>query len=726
MKRNLSTLVFAFLTWLTTSQAQNLVNIPDPAFKAYLTREYLNIDTDKDGEISINEAEACTHLYIFDKELTNVDGIEKFSNVIDLRIYAPLSSLTEVPSTLKNFTLVGSTITSLPNLPESLDSLLCDNNELTSLPILPKNLKGLGCRFNKISTLPTLPETLGELFCGNNLLTSLPTLPSNLVSLGFENNKISTLQQLPSAIKHLYCNNNLLTALPKLPSNLMVLLCNNNNISCIPFLPKNISYIVLDDYLCIPNRPNNNNFTIYNGQYIQSNLEDRLCLLSPNNNNCNVYPVVKGHIYIDVNDDKKFTSGIDFPYSNAIIISDYTTNTNKDGEYYFVYEDLNTKKTITPKLPSEFSTTISFDTVNFKNFNEIRFGKDFIINTSNLNDVKVDLISSVQRPGFNTYYNVQVKNNGYQKLNANVKLEYDSRLTFSDTIINATISISEISWIVEDLKPFESRNFSIRFILDANAQLGTYSNAVASVKSSLNDINPNDNTDTISTIIQGSYDPNDISVNKGSEVLRAAIQNQENFDYTIRFQNTGSDTAFTVVVKDTLPSNLDLSSIQITNSSSPYLFTLKGNVATWTFKKINLPDSTTNEKASHGFVKYAIKPLSTVQINETIDNTAAIYFDFNTPVVTNTVSTRVTNITGLEDELSNQFTLYPNPSKGEFKIDLKESLATVQIINPNGTVVIEKTSKGISSFDLRNESKGLYFVKVISNNETTVSKIVIE
>jgi len=57
----------------------------------------------------------------------------------------------------------------------------------------------------------------------------------------------------------------------------------------------------------------------------------------------------------------------------------------------------------------------------------------------------------------------------------------------------------------------------------------------------------------------------------------------------------------------------------------------------FSFKNILLPDSTTNEPLSHGFVSYKINPKIGLTENTTIENTASIYFDFNPPIVTNTI-----------------------------------------------------------------------------------------
>ena len=60
-------------------------------------------------------------------------------------------------------------------------------------------------------------------------------------------------------------------------------------------------------------------------------------------------------------------------------------------------------------------------------------------------------------------------------------------------------------------------------------------------------------------------------------------------------------------------------------------------------RNIMLPDSNVNEAASHGFIRFRVKPVSTLTLGNTVPNKAAIYFDYNTPVVTNTAITTIKN-----------------------------------------------------------------------------------
>ncbi|MBI5917245.1 MAG: hypothetical protein HY842_17890 [Bacteroidetes bacterium] len=134
----------------------------------------------------------------------------------------------------------------------------------------------------------------------------------------------------------------------------------------------------------------------------------------------------------------------------------------------------------------------------------------------------------------------------------------------------------------------------------------------------------------------GSYDPNDkTGFPKGWEDEHLIAQNTD-IQYLIRFQNTGTDVAFNVVVRDTLTDLLDLSSIRLGVSSHPFEFAVKhGNVLEFSFKDIMLPDSFANEPASHGFLNFTVSQKTDLPFGSIISNKAAIYFDFNDPVITN-------------------------------------------------------------------------------------------
>lgn len=137
--------------------------------------------------------------------------------------------------------------------------------------------------------------------------------------------------------------------------------------------------------------------------------------------------------------------------------------------------------------------------------------------------------------------------------------------------------------------------------------------------------------------IRASCDPNDktaIPVGLGDDHI---IRANQTIEYKIRFQNTGNDTAFTVVVVDTLPAELDPRSLELGASSHPYRLEIyPGGILHFVFKPIVLPDSNINEVASHGYLEYRIAQQPDLPDGTVINNRAAIYFDQNEPVFTNT------------------------------------------------------------------------------------------
>ncbi len=135
----------------------------------------------------------------------------------------------------------------------------------------------------------------------------------------------------------------------------------------------------------------------------------------------------------------------------------------------------------------------------------------------------------------------------------------------------------------------------------------------------------------------GAFDPNDktaVPVGFGNQHI---IRKNEAIEYKIRFQNTGTDTAFQVLIVDTLPAMLDAQTLELGASSHPYRLDIyPGGILHFVFQPIALPDSNVNEPASHGYLQFRIAQLPDLADGTQIENQAAIYFDQNDPVYTNT------------------------------------------------------------------------------------------
>lgn len=140
-------------------------------------------------------------------------------------------------------------------------------------------------------------------------------------------------------------------------------------------------------------------------------------------------------------------------------------------------------------------------------------------------------------------------------------------------------------------------------------------------------------------IVRGSYDPNDKTGYPLGLSNNHFIEPNNKIEYVIRFQNTGTDTAFTVIIRDTLDTDLNIFSVHSGVASHDYIFRMYGpRILEWKFNNILLPDSTTDESGSNGFVRFEVKQMPDLPDGTEINNEVGIYFDYNSPIITNTTS----------------------------------------------------------------------------------------
>jgi len=160
-------------------------------------------------------------------------------------------------------------------------------------------------------------------------------------------------------------------------------------------------------------------------------------------------------------------------------------------------------------------------------------------------------------------------------------------------------------------------------------------------------------------IVNQAYDPNQktaIPTGIGENHLLAA---NRPITYTIEFQNTGTDTAYRVLLTDILSPHLNANTFSPGYSSHSYTWQIKGtDTLEVLFSPIALPDSNANEAASKGFFSYTINQLPDLPDGTVIENTASIIFDFNPPIITNTVVHTIGKLVVAVDEPQQYFKLW--------------------------------------------------------------------
>ncbi len=244
------------------------------------------------------------------------------------------------------------------------------------------------------------------------------------------------------------------------------------------------------------------------------------------------------------------------------------------------------------------------------------------------------------RPGFTCDYRVLIGNNGNISASGNVMVHSqneESQFLFA----NEPWQMVGDSLILdfEDLLPFSERSFDLTFQLNSpmdnpalnGGDLLSYS---AAVNPRIGDCYIQNNDTGIRQDVVNAFDPNDKTCLQGHYVLDDSLFHKLN--YLIRFENTGTAEAINVTIKDTFSDAFDVSSIRIIDASHPMEMLTYGNVVEFVFENIDLPFE---DEINDGYVAFEVAANDNVQAGDTLSNRAAIYFDFNFPIITNLAST---------------------------------------------------------------------------------------
>ncbi len=337
------------------------------------------------------------------------------------------------------------------------------------------------------------------------------------------------------------------------------------------------------------------------------------------------------------------------------------------------------------------------------------------------------------RPGRRTDYFITVSNIGSSPMSGTVVLTYDAPFVILETSpTSLSARQGEIIWRVSDLAPGVTTTFQAGLNLTTAAQQDDLICAWAVITpDNDNDlIYELDDRDSVCEFVRNSHDPNDITVLPAGdgEVSRIAPTDSV-LEYTIRFQNTGNDTAFNVLVVDTLSEFLDPESVILRATTHPCELSLGGKgVLQFVFKDIMLADSATNEPLSHGAFKYTVHLKHDLPQHALISNRALIYFDYNDAVVTNTTELMTgVRSSGLPNE-PEPVQLRPNPSTGLVRIHgsfLKD--APIVVRNLQGLIVHSAlpSSATNASLDLGMLPSALYLICIPTHTGINVEKVMI-
>ena len=326
--------------------------------------------------------------------------------------------------------------------------------------------------------------------------------------------------------------------------------------------------------------------------------------------------------------------------------------------------------------------------------------------------VNVTVAAAPARCGFTVPHWVTVTNDGCQPAEAILELRLDTLTIFRTASSDVKVQMDTLRWMTDRLEPGQQVTLYLELEMPGEDHEGDTLHLSASVAAGA-EFTSRDTFNYVATL-SCAIDPNDKLTYPSR--LEPSQSNYTEFTepitYTIRFQNTGTDTAFTVRLVDTLATLLDAASFTPIGASHPYRVILNTDRELEVhFEDILLPDSTTDETASHGFFSFRISPRSGVAESDVIENRAGIYFDFNRPIITNTVvNTLVETLDADKDGYNfyvdcddNDPAVYPNATEiagNGIDEDCSGADLTTSILDPS--------ANGISLFP--NPTRGLLYL----------------
>ncbi len=441
------------------------------------------------------------------------------------------------------------------------------------------------------------------------------------------------------------------------------------------------------------------------------------------------YYVLSGNVYFDTN-----ANGIKDPGETGVsnqgvnmLQGNVNALTNSSGDYGIVVPPGTYDLSFTgspgwniTSLPAIYNPTVSTSSVT---------GLDFgIFPDSTVGEASVNLYSGWPRCFWDVPYYLSLSNEGFTVLNGTMTFNHDPAQTFVSSSVAPTSQVGNVlTYSFTNLSPGQSITISVTLTEPAGGTV--VSSSLDATGSDAFGYQFTLNT-TLPQTITCSYDPNDKAVQPAGQGTPNFVTMDSWLSYLVRFQNTGTDTAFTVIIIDTLDANLDLSTFTYLAASHPVNVTTRpGNEVTFTFDNILLPDSNVNEPASNGYVLYRIKGLTTNPDPTPVTNTAYIYFDLNSPVQTNTTLTTLSdNFLSLADNPAGNelFELYPNPMDDKTVLHLKtpsDVQYSITMSDIRGRVVLESKNLVNGSLVIEDNqlAPGTYILKATpSNNEKPV------
>lgn len=340
-------------------------------------------------------------------------------------------------------------------------------------------------------------------------------------------------------------------------------------------------------------------------------------------------------------------------------------------------------------------------------------------------DASIQMYTTALRRGFGHDYHVDVKNEGNLPLaTTEVKVQLPSQLelTRATPAWNNRTTVGdavEYTWQLASLAAGDQQQIVFRDSVTLRARIGdelTITGQISSNTASERTLANNTYLD-IQTVV-GSIDPNMITASPQGSGDAHYLLSTTPITYKIHFENFGNYPTSFITITDSLPTVLNPASVSdIQSSHGPVMTSIHGQVITFYFPHVELPSYYIDSVASKGFVQFHVLPYSG-HGNGQFDNRATIYFDYNEPIVTNTVSYTLLDQSQIP---VGSLQAFPNPaSTSTGYIVLRASaegeasaLSAIQAVNVQGVSITLPYSQhdGVTEVQIDNLKSGLYIIE---------------
>ena len=440
-------------------------------------------------------------------------------------------------------------------------------------------------------------------------------------------------------------------------------------------------------------------------------------------NGANLY-TVSGKVFYDTDQDSVYTSN-DIPLVQQqvqILPSGFITYTNANGEY--IYGDTaNASINVSYVANNNYSVSNGIPSYSVVLTAASAPGLDFAVLPDSLyHSISVYTYSAFPRCLTNVPVYTAVTNNGTYMDSGSVTLNFDPNMFYTGSNPPGQLNGQSVTFNFSQLLPFETRIFTSYYNFPAAGTTLYTTSAAALTNASGTTLAVDSSADAFA--VRCSWDPNDKQVTPPGVGATNRVDMDTELRYMIRFQNTGTDTAFNVIVTDTIDAGIDLNSLYVIATSHPCLIQkVNGNVMKFVFENIMLPDSNVNEPESHGYILFRALGNNNNPDPTEVYNTANIYFDLNPAVITNTTFTTFSNNTvGVQSVTTSRGTikLSPHPLQSSTIISFDGPAGhtyTLQISDLSGrNVRPAKVFTGpVCTLQKDNMPAGIYFIQITDN-----------